>query len=183
MKSIIEERHSYAFVKAIQTGNVKDGFDYTGEYHLTTKISSTELTTRYLTRAARDLFTGLMFNWSARSSRAMSRLGIEIVSFGTSGTLKLVNYRGHYIGEIRVDSFCQCNDSWQSSHLTRDCAADKYVNDLEFENRRLWALAHAATNDAEYSLLADAAEEHDRIYHTYRPYRTYRTYRTYQDGE
>jgi len=176
MKSIIEQRHQYVFVCAMQAGNAKDGLNYTGEYHLATKISSTELTTRYLTRAARDLFTGLMFNWSARSSRAMSRLGIEIVRYGTSGTLYNILYRGHYIGEIQVDSFCQCGDGWQGSHLTRDCATNNYVSDLEFEleTRRLWALANAATNAAEYKALADAAEEHTRDNdRTYRPYRTY----------
>jgi len=152
-KNIIEQRRQYVFVQAIQAGNAKDGFvDYTGDYHLTTIVSSTELTMRYLTRVARDLLVSRMFHWSARSTRAMSRLGIDLVRYGTSGTLIHILYRGHYIGEIKVDSLCQCSDSQRSSHWTRACATRRRITKMSRFSERLgrYYLCNEHANDDEY---------------------------------
>lgn len=124
MKTTVKPKYRYKLIQTELWGNARDGFDSNNWFTLDSKLTTKELSDRYLVSWARDWFTGNQFAWSEGTRRPMSRKGIEIRDIGAEGMIQ-VEYRGHYVGEIQYVELCDlCGDD-VNSHYNRPCDALK----------------------------------------------------------
>lgn len=118
MKRLAKGLVEYEMRAAELWGNAKDGFENNQEPCIDSKTSIGELSSRWLTKWARDAFEGRYFNWSENSSRPMSRLGIEL-NWNDDEHVD-IEYRGHYVGCINITKHCHCGEP-MIAHYNRSC--------------------------------------------------------------